>query len=72
VRHSQPADRHCGRLLQKLAAVDAPVALFVIKIEHALVDLALGQGVRHFGYMGRRFCIPLFSHRRTSSLEPAF
>lgn len=52
LRHGQPTDRHRGRLLQELAAVDAPVAVFVIEIEHTLVDLALGHCLRRFMCMG--------------------
>ena len=31
--------------LQELAAVDAPVAVLVVEIEHALVDLAPGSSI---------------------------
>ena len=48
LRHGQTADRHDGRLLQEGATVDAPMAVFVVEIIDALVDLALGQRRRRF------------------------
>ena len=52
LRHGETADRHGGGPLQELAAIDAPVAILVIEIEHALVDLDLGQRLRRFGCEG--------------------
>jgi hypothetical protein len=31
----------CRRSVQELASVDAPMAVFIVKIEHPLVDLSL-------------------------------
>jgi hypothetical protein len=50
LRHGKTADRHDGRPLQERAAVDPPVAVLVVEIIDALVDLALGQRLRRLGH----------------------
>jgi hypothetical protein len=44
LRHGKRGDPHRRCPLQKLAAVDAPVAILVVKIEDLLVDFRLGDG----------------------------
>jgi hypothetical protein len=55
LRHCEPARRHRGGARQKLAAVDRAVAILVVEIEHALIDLALRDGSRLIG--DRRYIV---------------
>ncbi len=41
LRHRQPRRAERGGALQELAAVDVAVAILVVKVVHALVDLIL-------------------------------
>jgi hypothetical protein len=43
LRHGEAAGDHGRGFRQKLSAVHAAVAVLVVKIEHALVDLDLGE-----------------------------
>jgi hypothetical protein len=47
VTYREAADRQQPGALQELAAVDAPVAVLVVQVVDALVDLDLGQLRRH-------------------------
>ena len=68
-RHA--ADRQGAGALQELAPVDAAVTVLVVELEHAPVELELGQGQRV-----RRGCRPvrgaLFGHRSRPPLESGF